>query len=138
MMRKVVLAAGLVLLPHGAALADADFIKGVYLRTEEQCKKAKAESLDAVLEEGNSVLSSRGIESYEYNCEFVTVAKATRAPAWIVQAVCQEPGFLFPDVLTITEMNETQFDLVSVKPEDPEGGGGNGGSWYKCEGVTMP
>ena len=90
------------LLPS-AALAAEDFIKGVYLTSEDLCAQAKADSLQSVIEAGNLVLTSRGIESIEYNCEFVQVTKATRAPAWLVNAVCQEPGYLFPDVLSIVQ-----------------------------------
>jgi hypothetical protein len=121
----------------GAALAD-DFIKGVYLQSQELCEQAHKDSLQAVIEAGNTILSARGIEGIEYNCEFMQVTRATRSPTWLVQAVCQEPGYLSPDVLSITEMNDTQLDLVSVKPADPESGGGNGGSYFLCEGVALP
>ncbi|MDQ6437846.1 hypothetical protein RB623_27650 [Mesorhizobium sp. LHD-90] len=120
-----------------AALAD-DFIKGVYLQSEELCEQARKDSLQTVIEAGNTMLSARGIESIEYNCEFVQMTRATRSPTWLVQAVCQEPGYLSPDVLTILEMNATQLDLVSVKPADPDSGGGNGGSYFLCEGVPLP
>ncbi len=125
------------LLPSVASAAD-DFIKGVYLTSEELCAHARKDSLQSVIEGGNLVLTSQGIESIEYNCEFVQVTKATRAPAWLVNAVCQEPGYLFPDVLSIVEMTPTQLDLVSVTPVDPESGGGNGGSYYLCDGVALP
>lgn len=130
-------AAALGLLPS-AALAAEDFIKGVYLTSEDLCAQAKADSLQSVIEAGNTILTARGIESIEYNCEFVTVTKATRSPSWLVNAVCQEPGYLFPDVLTVLEMSPTQIDLVSVTPVDPETGGGNGGSYVLCEGVALP
>src|SRR5690349_16164937 len=108
-------AAALTLLP-GAARAEDEFIKGVYLTSEELCAQAKKDSLQSVIDAGNTILTARGIESVEYNCEFVTVTKATRAPAWLVNAVCQEPGYLFPDVLSVLQMSPTQIDLVSVKP----------------------
>jgi hypothetical protein len=130
-------AAALCLLPSIASGAE-DFIKGVYLPSEELCAQAKADSLQVVIEAGETILTSRGIESVEYNCEFVQVTRATRSPAWLVNAVCQEPGYLFPDVLTIVEMSPTQLDLVSVTPVDPESGGGNGGSYYLCDGVALP
>jgi hypothetical protein len=133
----VFVVAAAILLPSAASAAD-EFIKGVYLTSEELCAEAKADSLQSVIEAGNLILTARGIESIEYNCEFVTVAKATRSPAWLVNAVCQEPGYLFPDVLTITEMSPTQIELVSVTPVDPEIGGGNGGSYVLCEGVAPP
>ena len=130
-------AAVLFLLPSATLAAD-DFISGVYLASEELCAQARKDSLQSVIEAGNLILTSRGIESIEYDCEFVGVTKATRAPAWLVEAVCQEPGYLFPDVLTVTEMSPTQLDLVSVTPADPESGGGNGGSYVLCDGVSPP
>lgn len=121
----------------GQALAEADFVKGVYLSSEELCAQAKKDDLQTVIESGNVLLTSRGLESIEYNCEFVQVTKATRSPTWAITAICSEPGYVFPDVLSITEMSPTQFDLVSVKPEDEEGGG-NSGSYYLCDGVEAP
>ncbi len=136
-MRTFFAATMLISVPAVSLAAD-DFISGVYLTSTELCAEAQADSLESVIEAGNVILTARGIESFEYNCEFVTLTKATRAPAWLAQAVCQEPGYLFPDVLTITHMSPTQIDIVSVIPADPETGGGNGGSYYLCEGVTMP
>lgn len=129
----------LAMLPTPPALADVDFIKGVYLQTEDLCAQAKADSLQTVIEAGNVLLTSRGLEGIEYNCEFVQAIKAERSPSWAVTAICQEPGYVFPDVLSVTEMTPTQMDLVSVRPVDTEGGGSaNGGSYYLCEGVEAP
>jgi len=128
--------AGMTLL-SGTALAE-DFIKGVYLSSEDLCAQAKKDGLQTVIDGGNVVLTARGLDSVEYNCEFLQVTKATRSPAWLVNAVCQEPGYLFPDVLSVLEMSPTQIDLVSVKPVDPESGGGNGGSYFLCDGVKSP
>lgn len=138
-MKKIIGAAvaALALAPRAAPAADY-FIKGVYLQSQELCAKAKKDSLQAVIDDGNTLLSAKGLQSVEYDCEFLTVVKAARSPAWLVNAVCQEPGYLFPDVLSVIEMSPTQLDLVSVKPADPEGGGGNGGSYYLCEGVALP
>jgi hypothetical protein len=138
-MRILALAAAtaIVAAPSAASAAD-DFIKGVYLQTEELCAQARKETLQAVIEAGNVILTASGLEGVEYNCEFLQVTKATRAPAWLVDAICQEPGYLFPDVLSITQMTPTQLELVSVKPADPESGGGNGGSYFLCEGVAAP
>jgi hypothetical protein len=123
---------------QSAPAADS-FAKGVYLQSEELCAQAKKDGLQTVIDAGNILLTTSGLESIEYNCEFVQVSKATRSPAWVVTAVCQEPGYLFPDVLSIVEMTATQLDLVSVRPVDDESGSsGNGGSYYLCDGVAMP
>lgn len=122
-----------------SAASAQDFIKGVYLQSEELCAQAKKESLQKVIEAGSLVLSERGIESVEYNCEFLNVTRGTRSPAWAVTALCQEPGHLFPDVLSILELSPTQLELASVRDVDPEGGQtDNAGTYYLCDGVTMP
>ena len=121
------------------ALAADDFIEGVYLQSEELCAQAKKDTLQTLIDAGNVILSADGLQSVEYNCEFVQVTKATRSPSWAVTAICQEPGFLFPDVLSITQMNATQIDIVSVRPTADEGEqAGNGGSYYLCDGVSLP
>lgn len=128
-----------VLVPGASVASAEDFIKGVYLQSEELCAQAKKESLQAAVETGTLLLSARGIESVEYNCEFLSVTRATRSPAWAVTALCQEPGHLFPDVLSVLELSPTQLELTSVRTIDEEGGQTeNAGTYYLCEGVTMP
>ena len=137
-MKRIMVAAAVALALTPCAASAEDFIKGVYLQSQELCAKAKKDSLQTVIDEGNTLLTAKGLQSVEYDCEFLEVTKATRSPAWLVNAVCQEPGYLFPDVLSIIEMSPTQLVLVSVKPADPEGGSGNSGSYYLCEGVALP
>ncbi|MEO5759388.1 MAG: hypothetical protein ABIQ51_21300 [Mesorhizobium sp.] len=121
------------------AVAADDFIKGIYLQSEDLCAQAKKDTLQTLIEAGNVVLSATGLQGVEYNCEFVQITKATRSPSWAVTAICQEPGYVFPDVLSVTQLNPTQIDLVSVKPiEDESEGSGNSGSYYLCEGVALP
>ncbi len=116
-----------------------DFIKGVYLQSEQLCAQAKKDSLQSVIDAGSLILSRDGIESVEYNCEFLNIARATRSPAWAVTALCQEPGHLFPDTLSILELNATQIEIVSVRQVDPESGQtDNGGTYVLCDGVAMP
>src|SRR5882757_8313335 len=121
------------------ALAADDFIEGVYLQSEELCAQAKKDTLQTLIDAGNIVLSADGLQSVEYNCEGVQISKATRSPSWAVTAICQEPGYVFPDVLSVTQMNATQIDLVSVRPTADEGEqAGNSGSYYLCDGVSLP
>ena len=121
------------------ALAADDFIEGVYLQSEELCAQAKKDTLQTLIDAGNIVLSAHGLQGVEYNCEFLQITKAKSAPSWAVTAICQEPGYVFPDVLSVTQMNPRQIDLVSVRPIDDESeASGNGGSYYLCEGVALP
>lgn len=128
-----------MLVAASPALAAEDFIEGVYLQSKELCAQARKDTLQTVIDAGNVVLSARGLESVEYNCEFLQIAKAKSAPSWAVTAICQEPDNVFPDVLSVTQMNATQIDLVSVRPVDDEGEQtGNGGSYFLCDGVALP
>ncbi|MCZ8545099.1 hypothetical protein OOJ09_12975 [Mesorhizobium qingshengii] len=121
------------------ALAADDFIDGVYLQSEELCAQAKKDTLQTLIDAGNIVLSAHGLQGVEYNCEFVQISKATISPSWAVTAICQEPGYVFPDVLSVTRMSATQLDLVSVRPVDDESeASGNSGSYYLCEGIALP
>lgn len=128
-----------MLVAASPAPAAEDFIEGVYLQSEDLCAQAKKDTLETVIEAGSIVLSARGLESIEYNCEFLEITKATRSPSWAVTAICQEPGYLFPDVLSVTQMNPKQIDLVSVRPVDDESeASGNSGSYFLCDGVALP
>ncbi len=138
MRKKTFWLAGVLILAATLPAAAADsFVTGIYMRSQDLCAAAKKGGIESVLEEGNVLLTERGFESYEYNCEFLTVTPATRAPGWVVTALCQEPGYAFPDVLSVIKMNDTQIDIASVRTtteEDP----GNSGSYFLCEGVEMP
>ena len=138
MRKKTLWLAGVLILAATLPAAAADsFVTGIYMRSQDLCAAAKKGGIESVLEEGNVLLTERGFESYEYNCEFLTVTPATRAPGWVVTALCQEPGYAFPDVLSVIKMNDTQIDIASVRTtteEDP----GNSGSYFLCEGVEMP
>ncbi|MBZ9700754.1 MULTISPECIES: hypothetical protein [unclassified Mesorhizobium] len=121
------------------AFAADDFIEGVYLKSEELCAQARKDTLQTLIDAGNIVLSAHGLQGVEYNCEFLQISKATRSPSWAVTAICQEPGYVFPDVLSVTQMSPTQIDLVSVRPiEDESEASGNSGSYYLCEGMAPP
>lgn len=121
------------------ALAADDFIEGVYLQSEELCAQARKDTLQTLIDTGNIVLSAHGLQGVEYTCEFVQISKATRSPSWAVTAICREPGYVFPDVLSVTRVSPTQLDLVSVRPIDNESeASGNSGSYYLCEGIAPP
>lgn len=135
--RSRIIVAAFMLAMASAAAAE-DFVKGVYLQSEELCAQAKKETIQAVIEGGNVLLTARGIEGIEYNCEFLQVTKANRAPAWLVHAICQEPGYVFPDVLSVTQMSPTQIDVVSVVGAGDEATPSNTATYQYCEGVAAP
>jgi hypothetical protein len=120
-----------------ASAAD-DFIKGVYVQSEELCANATKSGLDSVLQEGNVILTARGLEGVDYDCEFLQVMKATRAPGWVVTALCQEPGHAFPDTLSILPLSAGQLEMTSVRVPQPDSVPGNDATYYFCEGISPP
>jgi hypothetical protein len=125
---------GLWALPASAG----DFIDGVYFQSEELCENARTSGLQSVLEEGNVILTARGIEGVEYNCEFLQVMKASRAPGWVVTALCQEPGHAFPDTLSVLPLSARQLELSSVRVPQPDSAPGNDATYYSCKGISPP
>lgn len=61
------------------ASAAEDFIEGVYLQSEDLCAQARKDTLQSLIDAGNIVLSARGLQSVEYDCEFLQITKATLA-----------------------------------------------------------
>ena len=55
-----------------------------------------------------------GIEAYEFHCEFFDVKASKTSPFVLVQAVCEEPGLRFPDLLSITPFDDTTIEVVSL------------------------
>ena len=128
-----------MLLGTPRAWAADDFIKGVYLQSEELCAQAKKTALQTVIEAGNMVLTASGLEAIEYNCEFLQIYQSDARARVVGRRICQVPGQIcFPTFSRSREMNPTQIDLVSVKLADPDGVGGNSGSYYLCDGVAVP
>jgi hypothetical protein len=128
----------LALAPALPAIAAEDFISGVYAQSEELCAQAKKEGLQTVLEAGNVLLTARGFEGIEYHCEFLGVTKATRSAGWLANALCEEPGHAFPDVLSVMPRTRGRLEVTSVRVSDPDDPGGNGGAYFQCEGVEAP
>ncbi|MFZ1680530.1 MAG: hypothetical protein WAT70_05875 [Rhizobiaceae bacterium] len=129
------LLAALCLILPTPAFAEG-LIDGVYMQSEELCVRARAEGLETVAGDGNLVLSPGRIESVEYHCQFVDV-KSAGDHGEIATAWCEEPGFAFPDLLSITRRTENTLEIASVR-DQPELPSGNSGTWTKCEGVTRP
>lgn len=134
---KAFLAAA-ALLAATLPLTAEEFISGVYAETPELCAKARGEGLGAVLEGGNVVLSARGIDGYEYHRDFIQVVKGTRTPGHVVLALCEEPGYAFPDTMAIFPRAEGQLQLTAQGDNGDESGGGNSGTFHFCEGVALP
>ena len=134
-MKPIIAAIALLGPMTGAALAQ-ELPEGVFLSPPELCEEARRNGIESVLEQGELMLSRRGLEGYEYNCEFVTVTKTQRSGGWLVGALCEEPGYAFPDMISVMTRGEGELELTSQSGDGE--GGGNDGLYGLCEGVSPP
>ena len=134
-MRLLVVAGGLAWSPGAWA---ADFPVGVHVASPELCEAARAGGLQAIFEDGYTVLTAAGFEGIEYHCDFVQVLAGKRTPGFVVTALCEEPGFAFPDLLAIVPRGEGELEVTSTL--DAAGGepSANSGTYHLCEGVALP
>jgi len=135
-MRGLSIAAATVLLAAMPAMGQ-EMIKGVYSRSQEQCDAAKKD-FQAFIENGEVVLTQRGLEGIEFNCEFIEWKMATRSPGAIVTALCEEPGYAYPQVFAFMPRGEGQVEVTLSLAEGAEGAPSNAGMYYLCDGVKMP
>ena len=137
-MRRVgrLIAAGALAWP--AVAISQDFPAGVYAASPELCEAAKTGGAQAIFEDGYTVLTVEGFLGIEYHCEFLQVLPGKRTPGFVVTALCEEPGYAFPDVLAIMPRGEGELEVTSSL--DAAGGepSGNSGTYHLCEGVTLP
>lgn len=83
-----------------------DFTKGVYASTEKGCAALAKDGLSAVQDGEFLALTSEGVEGLEYNCEFLNLSSASGGSAWVASAFCQEPGFAYPDLVSVSALTE--------------------------------
>jgi hypothetical protein len=128
---------GAALLAGAGAAAAAELPGGVYAASPELCQTARTRGLEAVFEEGNVVLTAGGIQGIEYHCDFVQVLGGRRSPGFVVTALCEEPGYAFPDLLAIVARGEGRLEVTSALDAGGEPSS-NAGLYHLCEGVTPP
>lgn len=119
------------------AFSQEQLIKGVYARSVEQCAAAKKD-LQAYIETGDTILTPRGLEGLEYNCEFLDWKMSKISPGAVATMLCEEPGYAYPEVYAIMQRGENELEFtqsISVPQGDQPG---NYGMYYLCEGVAVP
>ncbi len=136
-MRRGIVVAGMLL--AAPAAAQQAFIEGVYLRSVEQCEKARKDGLQAVFGRGDVAMTARGIEGIEYHCDFLEVLRGNRSPGWRVSALCEEPGYAYPETLAVMPRGEGELELTAASDmRNEDENSGNSGMWFHCKDVPLP
>jgi hypothetical protein len=131
-MRLVALA--ILVCSAGVALAQEDVVidqSKVYVTDPKACQALEKQGVDAWMDmEFLSLTFAGGIQSMEFHCNFYDVQSRPNTPVLFVDAVCEIPGDLYPDILAIAPHDDdairvssnadTTFGLVGGGQPDPE------------------
>lgn len=107
---------GLVL-SSGPVLAQEDLTidrTKLYVSDPAACRALEKQGVDAWLDMDFLSLSfASGIQSMEFHCNFYEVKDRPNTPLLFVDAVCEMPGALYPDILAIAPNGEDSIIVVS-------------------------
>ena len=103
-MKAIAMAAGLLLIAS-TTLAQEDMIidqSKLYVTDPAACQAVEKQGMDAFMEtDFLSLTFPGGIQSMEFHCNFYDIKSRPNTPVLFVDAVCEIPGDLYPDMLAI-------------------------------------
>ena len=133
----------------GAAFAQEDLVidqTKIYVTDPMACEALEKQGLDAWMDMDFLSLSfAYGILSMESHCNFYDIKSRTNSPLLFVDAVCQMPGALYPDILAIAPNGEdsilvvssTETTLALASSDEPPSDNPVGTTLYhRCENLT--
>lgn len=132
-MKAIIVAAGLSLLAS-SALGQEDMVidqTKVYVTDAKACQALEKQGVDAFMDMDFMTLTFEGgIQSMEFHCNFYDVKSRPNTPVLFVDAVCEIPGDLYPDMLAIapnddssirvSSNNDAMLGMVGAIEADPE------------------
>lgn len=110
-----------------AALAAEPFPAGVY-SSQEGCPSTDIHAIGDPM-----LLSAQGLEAIEYSCEFARVDPVFGGHAWLIQAACQEPGFMFPEHFVVLAEGEDPQQPAELRMTSDDGPGSTETRFFRCE-----
>lgn len=111
-------AAILALMLCAPALAQEDLRidqDALYVTDPAACSALEERGLDAWMDlDFLSFTFARGIQSMEFHCNFYEVKGREGSTHFFIDAICEAPGEVYPDILAVTPYNDTQIQVVSA------------------------
>ncbi|MDB5613012.1 MAG: hypothetical protein JWQ22_665 [Devosia sp.] len=99
------------------AVAQEDMIidqSKVYVSEPSACEALEKQGIDAWIETDFLALTfDGGIQSMEFHCNFYDIKSRPNTPLLFVDAVCEMPGEVYPDILAIAPQSEDAIQVVS-------------------------
>jgi hypothetical protein len=111
------LAISVLVLMAGPALAQEDLRidrDRLYVSDPAACQALEKKGIDAWMDmDFLSLTFDRGIQSMEFHCNFFDVKEREGSTHLFIDAICELPGEIYPDILAVTPYSETQIQIVS-------------------------
>jgi len=86
----------------------------VYVSKPEACDALKSKGVAAFDDLGFTAMTlADGIQGMEFHCGFFDVKSKPDSNALLVEAICEEPGFMYPDLIAIGPWDENTIQVVS-------------------------
>ena len=86
----------------------------LYVSDAAACQALERKGVDAWMDmDFLSLTFDRGIQSMEFHCNFFDVTSREGSTHLFIDAICELPGEIYPDILAVTPYSETQIQVVS-------------------------
>lgn len=104
-----------ILLAAGPALGQSDTVDRtkLYVTNPEACAAIEKHGVEG-LGKALTLSFEDGIQSFEFHCAFYDVKSRENGPILLVEAVCEEPGLRYPDLLSISPFEANSIEVVSL------------------------
>ena len=102
----------------------------IYVSDAKACGMIEDKGIEAFMDLDFLALDfSKGIQSMEFQCNFFDVKSRQGSSHLFIDAICELPGEIYPDILAVTPYSETEIQVASsaditwamnFEPEDAE------------------
>ena len=87
----------------------------LYVSDATACTVLEEKGIDAWMDTAFLSFSfTDGIQSMEFHCNFYDVKTREGSTHFFIDAICELPGEIYPDILAVTPYSETEIQVVSA------------------------
>ena len=87
----------------------------LYVSDATACTVLEEKGIDAWMDTDFLSFSfTDGIQSMEFHCNFYDVKTRKGSTHFFIDAICELPGEIYPDILAVTPYSETEIQVVSA------------------------
>ncbi|WP_449395745.1 hypothetical protein [Devosia riboflavina] len=86
----------------------------IYVSDAKACGMIEDKGIEAFMDLDFLALDfSKGIQSMEFQCNFFDVKSRKGSSHLFIDAICELPGEIYPDILAVTPYSETEIQVAS-------------------------